>query len=47
MVDKRRVEIHGRRDGTDVVLPVADHGRGISEDQIDVVFDRFVSDPTG
>jgi len=26
---------------------VADHGRGISEDQIDVVFDRFVSDPTG
>ena len=41
------VEIHGRRDGGDVVLSVADHGRGISEDQIDVVFDRFVSDPTG
>lgn len=41
------VEIHGRRDGAEVVLSVADHGRGISEDQIDVVFDRFVSDPTG
>ncbi|MGX1309669.1 signal transduction histidine kinase [Amorphus suaedae] len=45
--DEDTIEIHGRRDGSDVVLSVADHGRGISEDQIDVVFDRFVSDPTG
>ncbi|MEW5420450.1 ATP-binding protein [Amorphus sp. 3PC139-8] len=45
--DDSTIEITGRRDGDDVVLTVADQGRGIAPDQIEAVFDRFVSDPSG
>lgn len=41
------IEIVGRRDGDDITLSVADTGRGIAADQIEAVFDRFVSDPAG
>jgi len=41
------VEIRGAREGGEMVLSVSDHGRGIPEEKIDAVFDRFVSDPSG
>ncbi|WP_181703741.1 PAS domain-containing sensor histidine kinase [Chthonobacter albigriseus] len=45
--DGGRVDVVCRREGEDILFTVRDQGRGIPEDYIEAVFDRFVSRATG
>jgi signal transduction histidine kinase len=45
--DGGAVELDCRRDGDEVVFEVRDHGRGIPEQYLDAVFERFESRSTG
>ncbi|HUG60576.1 MAG TPA: ATP-binding protein, partial [Methylomirabilota bacterium] len=45
--DGGSVEIGCRREGEDVIFEVRDHGRGIPEEYLDAVFERFETRSTG